>query len=61
MRGNPPPFFLGNSQAFTGLYFKLESRAIDYMLWQLKADKPRLNRLVSWKWIDQSLAQFVDV
>ena len=30
VRGNPPPFFYGNSQVFTGLYFNLESQAFEF-------------------------------
>jgi len=35
--------------------------AIDHVLRQLKADKTRLNRLVGWQWINQSLAQLPGV
>jgi transposase len=31
--------------------------AIDHLLRQLKADKPRLKQLVGWDWINQPLAQ----
>ncbi len=31
--------------------------AIDHMLRQLRADKPRLKRLIGWDWIQQELAQ----
>ncbi len=31
--------------------------AIDNLLRQLKADKPRLKRLIGWDWIHQELAQ----
>jgi hypothetical protein len=30
VRGNPPPFFYGNPQAFTGLYFNLENQAFEF-------------------------------
>ena len=30
VRGNPPAFFYGNSQAFTGLHFNLESEAFEF-------------------------------
>ncbi len=35
--------------------------AIDHVLRQLKADKTRLNWLVGWQWINQSLAQLPGV
>ena len=35
--------------------------AIDQVLRQLRADKTRLNRLVGWAWINQSLAHLPDV
>ncbi len=31
--------------------------AIEHLLRQLKADKPRLKQLVGWDWINQALAQ----
>lgn len=30
VRGNPPPFFYGNAQAFSGLYFNLESQVFEF-------------------------------
>ncbi len=31
--------------------------AIDHLLRQMKADKPRLKRLIGWDWIKRTLAQ----
>ncbi len=35
--------------------------AIDHLLRQLRADKTRLKRLVSWEWINQALAQLPNI
>ena len=36
---------------------KAKMAAIDHLLRQLRADKPRLKRLIGWNWIEQALAQ----
>ncbi len=35
--------------------------AIDHLLRQLRADKPRLKRLIGWDWIRRALAQLPNV
>ena len=41
------------------VYPSLEAKrsAIDHLLRQMRADKPRLKRLIGWGWIKRSLAQ----
>ncbi len=36
---------------------KAKKAAIDHLLRRLKADKPRLKRLIGWHWIKQALAR----
>ena len=43
------------------LSLKAKMAAIDHLLRQLRADKPRLKRLVGWDWIQQALAQLPKV
>ena len=41
------------------VYPSLEAKrsAIEHLLRQLKADKPRLKRLIGWDWLQRALAQ----
>ena len=40
IRGNPPKFFEGNSQVFTGLYFNLEDEAFEFYTQLKMKDNP---------------------
>ena len=41
MRGHPPKFFQGNAQAFTGLYFNVETEAFEFYAATKMKDDPR--------------------